>query len=910
MQVSPKATNQRYKDLSINSAARSITGDSIASSGGTRGHRGGRLKRVHAQLFGSSPVLEAFGNAQTERNDNSSRFGKYLELQFDWGGGVVGGKVTSYLLEKSRVISHSPNERSFHVFYQWCSGAFHSPQVSSPKRSLQGPEASDFELRALPVISPRDATHWRYLQREASVIPGVDDAVAGREVAAAMASVGMDVNQRSVVASLLGAVLALGEVHFADALSTDGVSSGGAQVTAESRRWLDEAAYLLGLAALEPSTGHDNDLASTTLSSPDASASGSGDVKSLPVKPNDKKMAHSGRLLERALTTHAVEFAAAGAPSPNSSHGSPSDNASSSWIVKQLSPEAAAANTDTLAKELYKRLFLWIIDRINDGTDVSTIAAEEKEEVNAATDSHHPSSKKKQKPCRNAVAEGKDYANLGVLDIYGFELLGSNGFEQLCINYANERLQQLAVALTLKAEQEEYVAEGISWAEVAYQDNLATVTLIEKSRGGLFALLDEAGTLRGNLPSSSGATSSAKKQGTSSVDPRDAGFATSVMRTFGISDDYDKSEASSRKIASTSSANGSPGLSSDVNTSGLVVGPAVRKRESFCVKHYAGFVEYRYDGFVEKNEDSLYSDLVNCLSQHSTCAAVRSMWAQTPPPQPITAAEVAAADESRRSPSSRRQSITTKQRPPSVSSQFKQQVSLLVATLSASKPHYVRCVKPNHHRLPRKADAQLLLHQVCTHHVTFKLSTPRSFFALMYTNCIIPYRCYIPQVQYLGLAETVAVRRAGFCQRLLQLHFLRRYGIISTHPDVWPPAKHRQAGDLCRFLLLGSSTDNSALSKRSRSGISDSCRDLSEDPSKIGVNQNLTTGAAIERFRHTRLSQVLAPFGPLALTEGIDFAIGKTKVSAPMHVEEYLYVPIRVHHANYFYFVHTFCCCV
>lgn len=137
----------------------------------------------------------------------------------------------------------------------------------------------------------------------------------------------------------------------------------------------------------------------------------------------------------------------------------------------------------------------------------------------------------------------------------------------------------------------------------------------------------------------------------------------------------------------------------------------------------------------------------------------------------------------------------------------------------------------------------------------------------------------------MGLAETVAVRRAGFCQRLLQLQFLRRYGVMSTHPDVWPPAEHRHAGDLCRFLLLGSSTDNDAPPNSNSNGsnssgnLSKDCKVDTDDASYNGVHVKTVPRAATERFRYKRLSQVLAPFGPLSLTEGVDFAVGKTKVS-------------------------------
>lgn len=696
--MSPKATNQRYKGPA-NGGSGVETAQYPRSSVGSDGG-GGRLARVQAQLFGSSPLLEAMGNAQTERNDNSSRFGKYLELQFDWGGGVVGGKVTSYLLEKSRVVSHSPLERSFHVFYQWCAGALDpSPLPLAAAACSKGPL--------------RDAARWRYLRRASPTIAGVDDAAVGRDVAAAMAAVGIDASQRRVVSRVLGAVLALGEVEFEDdaaSVSGTGASSGGAQVTKASAAWLEEAAHLLGLVEEPPPAVADG---KGPLPRPATSYLGADDAPAMRDQASADRASAGGRLLERALTTHTVEFAVAGAASTAGATGG-----ASTLIVKQLGPEAAAANADTLAKEAYKRLFLWVIDRINDGTDAGAFAAQGAATTAAAAtngSTNGPMAKKRGNRSA-AFVEGKDYASLGVLDIYGFEVLGTNGFEQLCINYANERLQQLAIALTLKAEQAEYVAEGIGWAEVAYLDNLAVVALVDKPRGGLFALLDEAGTLRGN-PSGN-----INKEGTL-VDPRDAGFATSVMREFGIPDDHGSSSGGSGKGAGAKDSAGvaaeAPATAADAAATasgGLVVGPAVRKRESFCVQHYAGWVEYRYSGFVARNEDSLFRDLVSCLAEHSSCAHVRRMWTEELPVR--TKAAVAAGRGASsggggsESPVSKRPAAASSKKPPSVGAQFKDQVGLLVATLSAAKPHYVRCVKPNNSRKPRTADAQLLLHQV------------------------------------------------------------------------------------------------------------------------------------------------------------------------------------------------------
>jgi myosin-1 len=144
-------------------------------------HRFGerRVEHVKAKLLQSSPLLEALGNAQTSRNDNSSRFGKYLEMQFDLGGGVIGGRVTNFLLEKSRVVQHAPNERSFHIFYMWCAGAFESDVLS---RGAGGGGSASGGKNNTAFERVRGAESYRYLMNELKTIPGVDDAATGKEV--------------------------------------------------------------------------------------------------------------------------------------------------------------------------------------------------------------------------------------------------------------------------------------------------------------------------------------------------------------------------------------------------------------------------------------------------------------------------------------------------------------------------------------------------------------------------------------------------------------------------------------------------------------------------------------------------------------------------------------------------------
>ncbi|XP_036312507.1 unconventional myosin-Ia isoform X1 [Pipistrellus kuhlii] len=412
--------------------------------------KGEQVNLVKEQLLQSNPVLEAFGNAKTIRNDNSSRFGKYMDIEFDFKGSPLGGVITNYLLEKSRVVKQLKGERNFHIFYQLLAGA--DAQL----------------LKALKL--ERDTGGYAYLNREVSRVDGMDDASNFQSVQSAMTVIGFSEKEIRWVLEVTALVLKLGNVELSDEFQANGISASGIS----DGRGVQEIGEMMGLDSKE---------------------------------------------LERALCSRTMATA-------------------KEKVVTALNVVQAQYARDALAKNIYSRLFNWIVNRINESIKVGT---------------------------------GEMKKVMGVLDIYGFEILEDNSFEQFVINYCNEKLQQVFIELTLKEEQEEYKNEGIPWKKVDYFDNGIICNLIEHNQRGILAMLDEE-CLRPGVVS-------------------DTTFLAKLNQLFSKHDYYES------KVTQNAQRQYD-------HTMGL---------SCFRICHYAGKVTYNVNGFIDKNNDLLFRDLSQAM---------------------------------------------------------------------------------------------------------------------------------------------------------------------------------------------------------------------------------------------------------------------------------------------------------
>uniref|UniRef100_A0A674IGX3 Unconventional myosin-Ib n=1 Tax=Terrapene triunguis TaxID=2587831 RepID=A0A674IGX3_9SAUR len=327
--------------------------------------KGAEVNQVKEQLLQSNPVLEAFGNAKTVRNDNSSRFVKKMLWQK-----LTPMTLSLDLLEKSRVVKQPRGERNFHIFYQILSGA------------------SEDMLNKLKL--ERDFSRYNYLSLDSARVNGVDDAVNFRTVRNAMQIVGFMDHETQSILEVVAAVLKLGNIEFKPESRVNGLD----ESKIKDKNELKEICELTGI---------------------------------------------DQSVLERAFSFRTVE-------------------AKQEKVSTTLNVAQAYYARDALAKNLYSRLFSWLVTRINESIKAQT-------------------------KVRKKV--------MGVLDIYGFEIFEDNSFEQFIINYCNEKLQQIFIELTLKEEQEEYIREDIEWTHIEYFNNAIICDLIENNQTGILAMLDE-----------------------------------------------------------------------------------------------------------------------------------------------------------------------------------------------------------------------------------------------------------------------------------------------------------------------------------------------------------------------------------------------------------------------------------
>jgi len=403
------------------------------------------ISKIKDMVLATNPLLESFGCAKTLRNNNSSRHGKYLEIEFSQAFQPVAAHITNYLLEKQRVVSQIANERNFHIFYQFTK---HCPPKYQQMYGIQGPET--------------------YIYTAASKcinVDGVDDAKDFKDTLSAMNVIGLTEVEQDSIFKMLAAILWIGNISFEED------ESGNAMIRDESVTQF--VAYLLDV---------DAEILKTSI-------------------------------IERIVQT---------------SHGM---KRGSTYHVP-LNIVQATSVKDALAKGIYNNLFEWIVER-----------------VNLSLKGTQGSSKK-----------------IGILDIYGFEIFDHNSFEQICINYVNEKLQQIFIQLTLKAEQDEYVQEQIKWTPIDYFNNKVVCDLIEATRPqpGLFAALNDS-----------------IKTAHADSDAADQVFAQRLSMV-GANNRYFED-----------------------------------RRGKFIIKHYAGDVTYDVGGMTDKNKDALLRDLVELLSTSS-----------------------------------------------------------------------------------------------------------------------------------------------------------------------------------------------------------------------------------------------------------------------------------------------------
>uniref|UniRef100_A0A669PJ51 Unconventional myosin-XIX n=1 Tax=Phasianus colchicus TaxID=9054 RepID=A0A669PJ51_PHACC len=506
------------------------------------------VERIEKRVLDSNPIMEAFGNACTLRNNNSSRFGKYIQLHLDRFHHLSSASIQTFLLEKTRVAYQAPNERNFHIFYQITKGA-----TAEERLAWNLPEGADY--RWLP-------NSERNLEEDCFEVT--------RD---AMFHLGIDHSTQNNIFKVLSGLLHLGNIQF----SNPGDESLPCELEDKAKDFVKTA----------------------------------GDLLKIPVE----ELLESLRI--RTITAGKQQQV----------------------FKKPCSRTECDTRRDCLAKVIYAKLFEWLVLVINESiyTDASLWTS-----------------------------------FIGLLDVYGFEAFPENNLEQLCINYANEKLQQHFVAHYLKAQQEEYASEGLQWSFINYQDNQSCLDLIEGNPLSIFSLLNEECRLnRSSNPDL---------------------FQTRIEKALSDNQCLSRDKFS--------------------------------KKPNFIISHYAGKVCYQLAAMVEKNKDPIPPELVHVL-QNSKDDLLQKLF-------PI------AENHQNNTKTQNRAAVVT------VVSKFKSSLENLMQILNSTKPHYIRCIKPN-------ADCKAM---------TFRKEEVLS------------------QLQACGIVEAITISAAGFPIRISFQSFTDRYEIL------------------------------------------------------------------------------------------------------------------------------------
>merc|ERR1719443_2442796 len=476
------------------------------------------------QIVATNPILESYGNAKTSRNDNSSRFGKFIRIHFTTSGKLCGCDIESYLLEKSRITQQQEVERSYHIFYQLL-----QPAVPTMKAKC---------------LLTDDIYDYTYVSQGKVTVASIDDNEELEYTDAAFDCIGFTHEEKWDCYKITAAVMACGQVEFKQKGRDD-------QAELDDMSFPNKIAELFGCNPLE---------------------------------------------LFKAFCKPKVKVG-------------------TEWVTKGQTCDQATNGVGGIARACFDRLFKWLIIKCND----------------------------------TLIDKSMKKANFtAVLDIAGFEIFEYNGFEQISINFVNEKLQQFFNHHMFVVEQEEYVAEGIDWAMVDFGMDLAACIIMFEKPMGIWAILEEESL-----------------------------FPKATDKSF------------EEKLKAQHLGKSAPMAKPQSKTD---------KNAHFAIIHYAGIVSYNVTGWLEKNKDPVNDTVVDTLKQGSNALLVH-LWRDHPgqsnPPE---------EDKSKKKKKG--------SGPKTVTSVYLVQLAELMGTLHSTEPHFIRCLVPNTHKQPLEVEPPLIMHQL------------------------------------------------------------------------------------------------------------------------------------------------------------------------------------------------------